>query len=223
MEVTVECQKRPEGSKPGALRREGLIPASLYGHKGAESDSLVIGAKNAENLLKAASVNNTLVDVNVPDLSWRGKALIREVQAHPWKRTLYHLSFFSVAAQDSVEVVVPVHLIGEAAGTKEGGILEQVITELTVQCAPESIPESVDIDVSDMEIGTNLHVHELTIPKGVTVMDEQQRTVLSIMPPAIDAAAEEEAEAEAAAAELMETETAAPEEASEASAPQAEA
>ena len=198
MEVTVECQKRPEGSKPGALRREGLIPASLYGHKGAESDSLVIGAKNAENLLKAASVNNTLVDVNVPDLSWRGKALIREVQAHPWKRTLYHLSFFSVAAQASVEVVVPVHLIGEAAGTKEGGILEQVITELTVQCAPESIPESVDIDVTEMEIGTNLHVHELTIPNGVTVMDEQQRTVLSIVPPAIDAAAEEEAEAEAA-------------------------
>jgi large subunit ribosomal protein L25 len=96
MQVTVECQKRAEGSKPGALRREGLIPATLYGHKGAESVSLVLKEKEAINLLKKASVNHTLIDLTIPDLSWSGKALIREVQAHPWKKTLYHLSFFYV-------------------------------------------------------------------------------------------------------------------------------
>lgn len=97
MSLTIECQKRAENSKPNALRREGLIPANLYGHQGGESVSLTVNAKDATTLLKKAKVNETLIDVKVPDLSWEGKAVIREVQAHPWKRTLYHLSFFYVA------------------------------------------------------------------------------------------------------------------------------
>lgn len=96
MSFTIECKKRPEGTKPNALRREGLIPANLYGHNGAESISLVVNAKEAYTLLGKAKANNTVIDVTIPDLSWNGKAVIREVQAHPWKRTLYHLSFFSV-------------------------------------------------------------------------------------------------------------------------------
>lgn len=94
---TIECQKRPENSNPKALRREGFIPATLYGHNGAESISLKVSAKEAATLLRHAKANETLVDLKIPDLSWEGKALIREVQAHPWKRTLYHLSFFYIA------------------------------------------------------------------------------------------------------------------------------
>ncbi|MBZ8179296.1 50S ribosomal protein L25/general stress protein Ctc [Oscillatoria salina] len=196
MQVTVECQKRPEGSKPNALRREGLLPAALYGHNGAESVSLVMNAKEAENLLKKASVNNTLVDLKIPDLSWKGKALIREVQAHPWRRTLYHLSFFAVAGQDSVEVVVPVNLVGEPAGAKEGGILEQIITELKVQCPPGDIPESIEIDVSSFEIGTNIHLSEVVVPEGVTVLDDLDRTVLTVVAPRLATTTEETEETE---------------------------
>ena len=93
MELTVECQKRPEGSKPNALRRTGLIPANLYGHKGTESISLTLNAKEAERLLKKAAVNNTIVQLNIPEISWRGQTIIREVQKHPAKGSLYHLSF----------------------------------------------------------------------------------------------------------------------------------
>ena len=222
MEVTLECKKRPTGRKPGALRRDGLIPASLYGHKGAEADSLVINAKDAQTLLKQASTNNTLVNLKVPDLPWSGKALLREVQAHPWKRTLYHLSFFSVGAQDSVEVVVPLHLVGEAAGTKEGGILEQTITELTVQCAPDRIPESIDIDVSDMEVGASVHISEIVVPEGVTVMDEPQTTAFSIVPPSMGAGADATAEeTEAEVLTEVGTEPAEPAQASEEPEPEA--
>lgn len=99
MEVTVECQKRAEGSKPRALRRSGLIPATLYGHKGAESECLTVGAKTVETLLKSTKVNDTVVQLEIPELSWSGKVLLREVQTHPWKRTnVYHLSFFAVAS-----------------------------------------------------------------------------------------------------------------------------
>ncbi|UXE60427.1 MAG: 50S ribosomal protein L25 [Woronichinia naegeliana WA131] len=99
--TTIECQKRPENSNPKALRREGLIPATLYGHNGTESISLTVGSKEAVTLLRYAKANETLVDVKIPDLSWEGKALIREIQSHPWKRTLYHLSFFYVANANS--------------------------------------------------------------------------------------------------------------------------
>lgn len=95
MSLTIECKTRPEGSNPKALRREGLIPAALYGHKGTESISLTVKEKDATVLLKQVSVNKTVIDVKIPELSWAGKALIREVQAHPWKRTLFHLSFFA--------------------------------------------------------------------------------------------------------------------------------
>jgi len=180
MDVTVECQKRPEGSKPRSLRRSGLIPAVLYGHKGAESVALTLNAKDAETLLKKATINNTLVQVKIPDISWSGKALLREVQTHPWKNALYHVSFFSVAAQESLNVMVQLHFVGEAAGIKQGGVLEVVISELQVQCAPENIPESIEIDVSNMQIGDVIRVEELVLPPGVTPLSEPERTVVTV-------------------------------------------
>lgn len=183
MEVTVECQKRPEGSKPKALRRSGLIPAVLYGHNGTESVALTLDAKDAETLLKNATVNNTLVQVNVPDLPWRGQALLREVQAHPWKKDLYHLSFFSVAAHGPIDVTVPLNLLGSAAGVKEGGVVDLVISELPMRCAPDKIPETIDVDISNMQIGDSLHVEQLTLPEGVSVLIEPGETVVSIAAP----------------------------------------
>jgi large subunit ribosomal protein L25 len=94
MPFAIECQKRPEGSKPNALRRDGKIPATLYGHNGTESIQLVVDAKAAQFLIRDAAVNKSAVEVNIPELSWTGKTVIREVQAHPWKGDLYHLSFF---------------------------------------------------------------------------------------------------------------------------------
>jgi large subunit ribosomal protein L25 len=95
MELTVECQKRPENSKPNALRREGLLPAVLYGHNVPESVSLTVDAKAIETLLRKAT-KTAPIEVTVPELSWTGKALIQEVQKHPWKDSIYHISFFSV-------------------------------------------------------------------------------------------------------------------------------
>lgn len=183
MQVTVECQKRPEGTKPRALRREGLIPATVYGHQGAESTALVMDKKAALTLLKKASVNNTLVDLNITDLDWSGKALIREVQAHPWKKTLYHLSFFATSAQDSLEVVVPINLVGESVGVKKGGVIEQVTTEVKIQCAPEKIPEAIDMDISALDLGTMLAVKDLVLPEGIETTDDPDRTIIHIAVP----------------------------------------
>ena len=194
MSLTVECNTRTEGSKPRALRREGLIPAALYGHKGAESISLTMNAKEAQILLKKAAINNTLVDLNIPDIPWNGKAIIREVQAHPWKKTLYHLSFFSVAGDKKLNLVVPIKLQGEAKGIKQGGVLEQNLTELRISCSADNIPEDITIDMTDFGIGTNLAVGDVVLPEGVTVLDDAEQTLFSVVAPAkiSDAVATEE-------------------------------
>ena len=192
MNISVECKSRPEGSKPRALRREGLIPAALYGHDRANSMSLVIPVKEAQTLLKNAAVNNTLVDLQVPDASWKGKALIREVQAHPWRKTLHHLSFYTVSADQQVQIVVPIVLVGEAAGSKEGGVVEQIMTELNISCAADSIPESIEIDVSDFEVGSIMHINEIVLPQGVDeVLDDLERTVVTVVVPTIPTVTEE--------------------------------
>jgi large subunit ribosomal protein L25 len=183
MQVTVECQKRPQGINPRALRRQGLIPAALYGHNGTQSESLIIKEKDAQTLLKKASVNNTLVDVNVPDISWNGKALIREVQAHPWKRNLYHISFFSVATHGKLDITVPLKIVGTLDSANRSGILEQFVTEIAVQCAAEQIPESIDVDISNVNIGDNFYIKDLQLPEGVTLTGDPETVVLALVAP----------------------------------------
>jgi large subunit ribosomal protein L25 len=95
MELTIECSKRDPKAKPNALRREGLLPAVLYGHDGANSVSLTISERDFLALLRKAKVQETPITVNIPDLSWNGQAVLQEVQTHPWKNEIYHVSFFA--------------------------------------------------------------------------------------------------------------------------------
>ncbi|WP_088243160.1 50S ribosomal protein L25 [Calothrix rhizosoleniae] len=95
MSITVECQTRPEGTKPRALRRSGMIPANLYGHNGTESISLLVDAKTVELLQKKAAVNKTELELKITDISWNGTTVIKELQTHPAKATPYHVSFYA--------------------------------------------------------------------------------------------------------------------------------
>ncbi|MEY2983804.1 MAG: ribosomal protein L25p [Cyanobacteriota bacterium] len=95
MSLSIECQARPENINPRALRRSGLIPATLYGHNGAESISLVVDHKTAVTMLREVTVKETPIDVKIPHLAWEGQAVVQEIQAHPWRRNLYHLAFFA--------------------------------------------------------------------------------------------------------------------------------
>jgi large subunit ribosomal protein L25 len=195
MQITVECQQRKPGSKPNALRRDNLIPAVLYGHKGAESIALTINAKTVELLLKKAAVNNTPINLNITDLSWSGKTLLREVQKHPYKNYPYHLSFFAISSQDSVEVELSLHFVGEATGVKlQGGILDPILTQLHVKCAPDSISEAIEIDVSALQIGDQLLVKEIPLPSGVTALNDPEQTVVHILAPQLSTETETVAE-----------------------------
>lgn len=95
MELTIECAKRDPKAKANALRQQGLLPAVLYGHDGANSVSLTVNEREMLALLRKAKVKETPITVTIPELSWNGQAVLQEVQTHPWKNQIYHISFFA--------------------------------------------------------------------------------------------------------------------------------
>lgn len=182
MTLTIECKQRPEGSKTKALRRSGEIPANLYGHKGTESVALAMDTKTVENLLRKASINNTLIELKVTDIPWEGKTLLREVQTHPVKGTPYHLSFFAVAGHGETTVEVPLRFVGEAIGVKqEGGVLDTALNELQVSCEPDNIPQAIEINISDLHVGDSLHLHQVVLPEGVKIPGETKQLVVQVL------------------------------------------
>lgn len=196
MELTIDCAQRAADEKPKKLRREGSLPAVLYGHDGDASVALKLSNYDAEALLRKATINKSVITVNVPDMPWSGKVILREVQKHPWKNKLHHLSFFSIAAQSEIEVSMPINFVGEAIGvTDKGGTLDMVMTEIQLKCPPDAIPQSLDVDVSAMNIGDALHVGEITLPAGSSVAADPKLLVVSVLAPRT-VATDDEAEAQ---------------------------
>ncbi len=208
MDLTINCTQRAAEDKPKKLRREGTLPAVLYGHDGSSSMSLKLSNYEAEALLRKATVNKSVITVNVTDGDWSGKVILREVQKHPWKNKIHHLSFFSIASQSEIEVSMPINFVGNAVGVEEqGGTLDMVITEVQLKCPPDAIPQSLDVDVSELKIGDALHVGEIKLPAGASIAADDKLLVVSVLAPRTIAAEDEEEGtetigSEAAAAEI---------------------
>ena len=201
MELTIDCSQRAETEKPKKLRREGTLPAVLYGHDGNNSVALKLSNYDAEALLRKATVNKSVITVNVPDLPWSGKVILREVQKHPWKNKLFHLSFFSISSQSEIEVSMPIHFVGEAIGVKnKGGTLDTVMTEVQLKCPPDAIPQSLDVDVSNLDVGDALHIGEIELPPGASIAADDKLLVVSVLA-GRTAAGADDADGEATAAE----------------------
>lgn len=183
MEIALECKSRAEDTKPRALRRENMIPANLYGHKGAESISLVLTKKEAISLLRKASINNSLVNLTISDKNWNGPVLIREVQTHPWKRELHHISFFSPSADKQVEVIVPLKLVGKSVGVAQGGVLEQSSTEVNIRCLPDQILKFLEVDISNVDIGQRFQIRDLVLEEGINVLDDPNKSLVNVSAP----------------------------------------
>lgn len=202
MDLTIDCAQRASDEKTKKLRREGTLPAVLYGHDGANSVALKLSNYDAEALLRKATVNKSVITVNVPDMPWSGKVILREVQKHPWKNKLHHLSFFSIASQKEIEVSMPIHFVGDAVGVaNKGGTLDMVMTEIQLKCPPDAIPQSLDVDISDLDVGDALHVGEMKLPPGTSVAVDDKLLVVSVLAPRTATAELEAAEGEAAEGE----------------------
>ena len=178
-----------------SLRRDGRVPAVIYGH-GREPQTLSINTRDLEKLLEHISAENTVIDLDVDGTNSR--TLIREIQRHPFKRQILHVDFQELVAGEKVIVRVPVILIGVPDGVRmDGGILDQTMRELEVEVDPSNIPNHIEVDVTKMVIGSSLHVSDITLPEGVEVVAEEDASVAVVSAPraADEAVATEEAAA----------------------------
>jgi len=176
-----------------SLRRDGRVPAVIYGH-GREPQALSINTRDLEKLLEHISAENTVIDLDVDGTSSR--TLIREIQRHPFKRQILHVDFQELVAGEKVIVRLPVILVGVPDGVRmDGGILDQTMRELEVEVDPANIPNHVEVDVTKMVIGSSLHVSDIKLPEGVEIVGDEEASVAVVSAPraAVEAVATEEA------------------------------
>jgi large subunit ribosomal protein L25 len=192
------------------LRAAGRIPAVVYG-RGAESKAISVDPGALLKLLHDSGAGmNTLIDLSVDGTTQT--VLVKELQRDPVRGRPLHTDFYLVELDKTVEVSVPIHLVGRAAGVELGGIVDHPLRELELECLPRAIPEGVEVDVSALEIGQSIHVRDLELPQGVSVLTDENLAVASVIAPTVveEEVPEEEVEAEEAAAEAEEGEAAAP-------------
>ncbi len=180
------------------LRTSGRVPAVIYGH-GREPQSLSIDTRELEKLLSHISAENTVIDLSVDGKSAR--TLIREIQRHPFKKQILHVDFQELVAGEKVIVRVPIILMGVPAGVRmDGGMLDQTLRELEVEVDPANIPNHVEVDVTELTIGSSVHVSDITLPEGVEIVGDEDASVCVVSAPRA-AVEETAAEAEEVSAE----------------------
>ncbi len=182
------------------LRADGKLPAVLYGGD-AEPAHITLDAHDAEYLFRNISVDNTIVALHVDGEKEAVQTLVREIQVHPWKATLLHVDFLRIQKGVMIDVNVPLNLVGTPIGVqRDGGVIEQIIHDLPIKCIPSNIPETIEVDISHLELHEVLHVSDLTMGEGVEITVAPERTVCSVSLPkaAEEAAADEDDEDEGA-------------------------
>jgi large subunit ribosomal protein L25 len=203
-EATLVAEVRRGTGKSVArkIRREGKVPAVVYG-LGTDAQPVTVPGRELQHILHGPGGVNTLINLDVTGKS--ELVLARQIQRHPVRHDLLHVDLIRVSRDVAIAAEVPIHLMGEPEGVRDGGLLEQLIFTLSVEAKPADIPQRIEIDVSTLTIGDHLSVADLVLPPGVTTTQEAEEQVAHVSQPRGLALPEEE-EAAAAAAEAAEAE-----------------
>ncbi len=203
MNASLNAQSRTGSGKGFArkLRASGRIPVVVYGH-GDKNQALSVDALELEKLLARISVENTLIEVAVEG-GGTTRALIREVQMHPFKPEVLHVDLLQVHADERIHLKIPVRLTGTPEGVRNGGgVLDQVLYDLDVECFPGDIPDSVEVDVTDLEVGQSARVHDVNMP-NVKVLNDGDLPIASVLAPTVPSLEVEGAEETGTTPELV--------------------
>ena len=202
MTAILSASKRTDTGKGAArkLRAAQMIPGVIYGHS-REPLSLAMSSRELGRLLERIAAETTVVELNIDGTVSR--TLIREIQRHPYKREVLHVDFLELVAGEKVTVDLPIVLVGTPEGVRSsGGILDQIMREISVEVDPVNMPTHLELDVSALDINDSLHVSDLKVPDGVEVLEDAEATVCVVSPPHVEeepAAPEAGVEGEAAA------------------------
>jgi large subunit ribosomal protein L25 len=183
MDVEMNVQVRTETGKGAArrLRRGDAVPAILYGPKTAPVP-LAVPAIRLLKLLREMGEESKLIRLVIGDGEERQirQALIREVQTHPVRRRFVHVDFYEVPLDQPIVVEVPVELTGESIGEKKGGVLDLIRRTLAVRCLPGEIPGRVHVDISNLDLGSSIHVADLVDLVPFELVDERNVAVVAV-------------------------------------------
>jgi large subunit ribosomal protein L25 len=223
-EVKLTAESR-EGVGKGAARKiraAGKVPGVLYG-PAVEPMRLAVDALQLWHALHTDAGTNVLINLAVDGDTFL--TMPREVQRDIVRGTLLHVDFLRIRRDVAIQVDVPVLLVGESVGVKEGGVVEHHLWELRVECLPTQVPESIEADISALAVGDSLHVSDLKVPQHITLLTPAEETLVSVVPPPVlevEEVAPEEEEGELPEGEVPEGEAPPEGEAAEGESPAAE-
>ena len=205
-EIALTAVKRPSVGKGPARqsRRDGYIPGVVYGPE-VEPTSVAVDERTFRQTMRQSS-GASIINLDVDGK--QNKVVLRELQRDPVTSRIIHVDFHAISMNKPINVAVPINLTGTPEGVKtDGGIMQQTMRELRIECLPKDIPDEITIDVEELRIGDSIHVRDLDVP-NVRVLSEEQRTIVTIAAPTVikvdepaEAEAEEGVEGEAAEGE----------------------
>jgi large subunit ribosomal protein L25 len=185
------------------LRARGLIPAVIYGGKD-KPQPLQVTARDINTMMSHASGENVLVELEITGDGSTRTALVQEVQHSPVGGEIRHVDFHAISMDQMIQAEVPLEPTGTAVGVKTfGGLLEQSLRALAIECLPGDLPDRITVDVSQLNIGDSIHVRDIQLPPGVAPKVQPDLTAFSVVAPIVEEAPVVEAEAAAAGPEVI--------------------
>jgi large subunit ribosomal protein L25 len=204
-QVKLKAEQRTEVGRSAArkLKARGVIPAIVYGGK-EKAQALQVSARDVNVMLSHASGENILVELEIAGEKAPRVALVQEIQHSPLGGTVLHIDFHAVSMDQKIHAEVPLEAIGIANGVKNfGGLLEQSLRNLAVECLPRDLPDKITVDVSNLNIGDAIHVRDIPMPNGVTPKVQVDLTAFSVVAPAVEEAPVAAVEGEQAGPEVI--------------------
>jgi large subunit ribosomal protein L25 len=187
-QVKLAAERRTEVGRSAVrkLKARGAVPAIIYGAKD-KAEPLQISRRDINALLSHAAGENILVELEIAGDGKNRLALVQEVQHAPVGGDVLHVDFHAVSVDEVIEAEVPVEPTGVPEGVKNfGGLLEQSVRALEVECLPKDLPDKITVDVSALNIGDSIHVRDLTLPEGVRTKIQPELTVFSVLEPVVE-------------------------------------
>ncbi|HET7629489.1 MAG TPA: 50S ribosomal protein L25/general stress protein Ctc [Bacillales bacterium] len=181
MAIVLQAQSREDLSKSNTkgLRRTGNIPAVLYGN-GVDSRAIFIDGSDFIKVIRKAGRNGVItMKIDGEDYP----VMLHEYQTDTIKDELLHADFYKVDMSSEVDADVNVHLVGESAGQKEGGVVQHLLHEITVRALPADIPEAIEVNIEKLEIGDSLSIKDLAKTGNYEILNDVEETIVSVTPP----------------------------------------
>jgi large subunit ribosomal protein L25 len=187
-QVKLKAEPRTATGRSAArkLKARGIVPAVIYGGK-EKSKPLQVAARDINVMLSHASGENILVELEIAGEKSNRTALVQEIQHSPLGGSVLHIDFHAISMDEKIQADVPLEALGIANGVKNfGGLLEQNLRSLTIECLPRDLPDKITVDVSALNIGDSIHVRDIQLPTGVTVKVQPDLTAFSVLEPAVE-------------------------------------